>query len=108
MTKLQTIYLHALTRARCCLYKMKLGTRRTAATATTFLNNGLACVCFTALLRLPHMRRAIELNLEGISCELSNQSTVGPAAMASRMCRPVCSVDLGLLFHVLRRSSSNA
>ena len=42
--------------------------------------------CFTALLHLPHMRLAIALNLEGKSCVLNNQRTVGPGAMASCMC----------------------
>ena len=69
----------------CCLYKMKLGTRRTAETTTKILNNGLACRCFIALLRLPHMRLAIALNLEGKSCDLNNQWAVGPGAMASGM-----------------------
>ena len=43
-------------------------------------------MCFIALLRLPHyMQLAIALNLEGKSCDLNNQWTVGPGAMASRM-----------------------
>ena len=42
-------------------------------------------MCFAALLRLPRMRLAIALNLEGKSCDLNNQWTVGPGAMASRM-----------------------
>ena len=69
----------------CCLYKMKLGTRRTAETTTEFLKNGLTCMCFTALLRLSHKRLALALNLEGKSCDLNNQWTVAPGAMASRI-----------------------
>ena len=69
-----------------CLYKVKLRTRRTAETTTTF-NNGLTCTCFTALLRRPHRQLAIALNLDGKSCDLNNQWTVGPGtwlAAASR------------------------
>ena len=69
---------------------MKLGTRRTVETTTKILNIGFTYMCFTALLCLLlvlvlHMRLAIALNLEGKSCDLNNQWTVGPGAMASRM-----------------------
>ena len=64
---------------------MKLGKRRTAETTTKFLNNGTTCTCFTALLRLSHKQLAIALNSEGKSCDLNNQGTVSPGAMASRM-----------------------
>ena len=44
------------------------------------------CMCLTAMLRLPHMRLSIVLNLEGKQCVRNNQCTVGPRAMASSMC----------------------
>ena len=69
----------------CWLYKMKFGTRRTVETPTKFLNNGLTCMRFTALLRLPQMRLAIALNFEGKLCDLNSQWAVGPGAMASGM-----------------------
>ena len=69
----------------CCLRKTKFDTRRTAETTTKFLNNGLTCMCFTALLHLSHKQLAIGLNLEGKSCDLNNQWTVHHGVMASRM-----------------------
>ena len=65
----------------CCLYKMKLGTRRTAERTSNVLNNGLTRVvlpCYVYL--VSRMRLAIALNLEGKSCVINNQCTVGPGA----------------------------
>ena len=45
-------------------------------TRINVLNNGITYMRFTALLRQPHMRRVIALNLEGKSCDLNNQWTV--------------------------------
>ena len=44
------------------------------------------CMCFTAMLRVPHMRLANVLSLEGKPCVLNNQCTVGHGAVASSMC----------------------
>ena len=72
----------------CCLYKTKLGTRRTGVNKNVLNNVSFMCLymCFTSLYHTL-TRLAIALNLEGKSCDLNNQSTVGPGAMASRMCQ---------------------
>ena len=56
---------------------MKLGTRRTGENKNV-LNNGITYMCFISMLRLllSHMRLAIVPNLEGKSCDLSNEWSV--------------------------------